>query len=376
MQVVIQIVPQVSPVVCGVGDYAALVGRRMEEQEPGLRCGYVACGYEQAEHAQRPLQRNLTGACDAARMWSAVQELAGEINGDGDGPTLVVHYSGYGYSQSGAPGWLAEALERRPVQVATLQVVTMFHELFATGRPWQRAFWNSGRQRDVASRIARASNAVMTNREQSARWLEVVSQRPTGSVPSLPVPSNVGEPESVAAWETRPPRAVAFGGRHNKRFLLGETATTSAALLKEHGISDLIDVGERVAVPRDIFEARGVRVEQLGYCDHHRVSELLLSSRIGFLDYPFDFLSKSGVLAAYAAHGLAILNAARRKDGRDDRLPVHSFEELSNRTSSAPIDLAAAAERAFQWYKGHGSAAHARTILQLATAPASPVHAC
>jgi hypothetical protein len=376
MQVVIQVVPRASPVVCGVGDYAALVGRRMEEQEPGLRCGYVACGYERVEHPQRPLQRNVTGACDPGSMWSAVRELASEISGDSDGPTIILHYSGYGYARNGAPSWLANALERRPAQFASVPVVTTFHELYARGWPWRRAFWNSRRQRDVARRIARASEAAMTNRDQSARWLEIVSRRPSGSVPSLPVPSNVGEPESVLSWETRPPRAVVFGGRHNKRFLLGASATTSAAILKEYGISELVDIGERVSIPRDIFKARGVRVEQLGYCDHHRVSELLLSSRIGFLDYPFDFLSKSGVLAAYAAHGLAILNAARRKHGRDDRLPVHSFEQLSNRARSEPMDLADAAERASHWYREHGSTAHARTILRLAKVSASPLHAC
>src|SRR5580658_1908795 len=113
MQVVIQVVPRASPVVCGVGDYAALVGRRIEEQEPGLRCGYIACGYERVEHPQRPLQRNVTGACDPGSMWSAVRELASEISGDSDGPTIILHYSGYGYARNGAPSWLANALERR-----------------------------------------------------------------------------------------------------------------------------------------------------------------------------------------------------------------------------------------------------------------------
>jgi len=358
-------VPRVAPVICGVADYAALIGRRMEE-EAGLRCGQIACGHEPIEGPRQSLQRNVTGACDAGKLWSAVHELTSELNGGSGGLVLVLHYSGYGYARNGAPSWLAEAFERRPAQFGTVPVVTMFHELYATGRPWQRAFWNSGRQRDVAVRLARASNAVMTNREQSARWLERASGRLAGTVPSLPVPSNVGEPKSVASWDTRPLRAVTFGGLHNKRFLLGGSSTRAAGLLKKYGVTELVDVGEPVAINRELFKVYGVRTEQLGYCDHHRVSDLLLSSRIGFLDYPFDFLAKSGVLAAYAAHGLAILNAVRWKGSRDDCLPVYSLDELSG-DASLGTDLEAAAGRAFNWYRQHGSAVHAQTILQLAT---------
>jgi hypothetical protein len=364
MSLIIHIVPQLPPAICGVGDYATLVGRKLEELWPDVRCGYVACGYRAAEQpADGQGRRDATGCREASRMWSAVGELVDELAGPAvDRVSLAVHCSGYGYHPDGAPGWLAEALERRPPQFSDIGIVAMFHELYATGWPWQKAFFTSSRQRAIAIRIARLSSALMTNRQESARWLEEMTGRSAGSVVNLPVPSNVGEPETVPPWDQRSPRALAFGGVRNKGLVLGASAVVTAKALELCGITELVDVGPRAPVDRAVFDARGIRVQQLGYCDRDRVSDLLLQSRIGFIDCPFDFLTKSSVLAAYAAHGLAIFNAARRKRRRDDLVPAFSSDRLTIRTLPNAVELASAAKRARDWYLQHRAVDHARTI--------------
>jgi hypothetical protein len=376
MSLIVHIVPQLPPAICGVGDYSLLIGRRIEELAPAERCGYVTCGFRAAKQPpESPVWRDATGCCDGARLWNAVDELVEEMaEGATDHMSLVVHLSGYGYDPKGAPGWLADALEsQRPPQYSGTRILTMFHELYATGRPWQRAFWHSSRQREVAIRLARLSNAVMTNRQQSARWLEEMSQRPVGSVVSLPVTSNVGEPQSVPPWDQRPPRAVIFGGLHNKRFVVGKAATQSATLLEKLGIEELVDVGQPASISRAVFEKRGIRIEQLGYRPRECVSELLLQSRIGLIDYACDFLEKSGVLAALAAHGLAVFNADRPKSSPTDQLPVLSFSHAAGRTLPSARDLESAAGGARHWYWQHRSEEHARTILQLVAVPPNGV---
>jgi hypothetical protein len=280
--------------------------------------------------------------------------------------SLLVHYSGYGYAPSGAPNWLADALERRPATFADIRVVTMFHELYATGLPWQRAFWTSPRQRMVAVRIARASDALMTNVDRSACWLEKVTKRPAGSVPFLSVPSNVGEPLAVVPWEQRLKRAVTFGGGLSKRFALSRFAGQTAALLRKLQIVELIDIGSSVPICRKHFIAAGIRVDQLGFCESASVSSLLLQSRIGFVDYPIEVAGKSGVVAAYAAHGICpvlrkVSHAALRGAST---FPYCLLNGLS-RSLQAEAACVATSTQARGWYWQHSSQEHARLTFSL-----------
>jgi hypothetical protein len=306
----IHITPQLPPAVCGVGDYARVVGGRMEQLAPGVRCAYVAAGTRAAAlppakgNESARLARSLGGAPSAAALWAAIESLADGRSADE--LAVVLHYSGYGYELGGAPAWLAAAVEQRPPRWSGVRWATMFHELFATGRPWERAFWSSGRQRSIAARIARASDALMTNREQSARWLETQAGLPAGSVPHLPVPSNVGEPAEIVPWDERPRRAVTFGGARFKRFALVEQADEAAELLRRLQIEELVDIGETAPIAATAFERRGIRVRGLGRTSALDVSAVLCQSRVGLMSYPKVVLTKSGILAAFAAHGMAV----------------------------------------------------------------------
>ena len=82
MSAVIHVVPRLPPAVCGVGDYALLVGSAMEKLHSELHCGYIACGQELLESPHRPGERNATGLCNPSLMWRLVEELAGELNGE------------------------------------------------------------------------------------------------------------------------------------------------------------------------------------------------------------------------------------------------------------------------------------------------------
>lgn len=371
MSVILHIIPQLPPAICGVGDYSFLVGAKIEQLRSDVRCGYIACGSRAAENPViSPGHRDATGSSQSAPLWRAVGDLIDELaHGAVDRVSLLLHYSGYGFHPLGAPAWLADALDRPPPELESVRITTMFHELYAAGWPWQRAFWTSSRQRAVAIHIARLSDALITNREQNARWLEEVTGRATGSVPSMPVPSNVGEPVEVPPWEKRLPRAVTFGGPRLKRFALSTRSNDVAHLCEDVGITELVDIGSPIPIHRRAFQSRGIRVEQLGFCPRDEVSDLLLKSRIGFVDYPCDFVSKSSVVAAYAAHGLAIfLNAGSRKVSCDDVLPAYSLPRSARRLPPTPLDLASAARQTRTWYLDHQLTEHARIIMQLSIA--------
>ena len=157
--------------------------------------------------------RNITGRCESRLLWQTIEDLAENF----EQPTVsvILHYSGYGFDRNGAPAWLVDALRARPAKLVP-RIVTYFHELYSGGRPWQRAYWYSSRQQGVATAIARLSDELLTNREGSAAGWKLCTGQPPGSVKSLSVPSNVGEPDDVPEYESRPRRAVTFGGEQEQ----------------------------------------------------------------------------------------------------------------------------------------------------------------
>jgi hypothetical protein len=321
--------------------------------------------------------RNVTGHCDPKALWRAVEELAAAIEPSPNpslqgrgifGPSLqgrgnvgvVLHYSGYGYDRNGAPAWLAGAL-RQSSSGQAAHVVSYFHELYATGRPWQRAFWYSARQRRVASEIARLSDAVITNREQSARWLEEQTERPGGSVASLSVPSNVGEPDELPTIDSRPPRALTFGGDFSKRFALRDEALVVAQLLRRYEISELVDIGSVSPIDQAAFERFGIAVKVMGYLPSEEVSRQLLQCRIGFLDYPLDCVAKSSIFGAFAAHG--VIPVLRNDDEPADGVMLgRQALALSSALASSPTpELQGISGEIRAWYCS--SVLHAQALL-------------
>ena len=357
--------------ICGVGDYATLVGSRLEQLRPELRCGYIACG---SQREPRPSDatglRNITGTCDARCLWRAVGELADELNSDADALTLVMHYSGYGYEPSGAPAWLAGGLEQRPRRFTEAKIVTMFHELYATGWPWQRIFWTSSRQRAVAVRIARASDALLTNREQSARWLERVTGGVGGVVPSLPVPSTIGEADEIVPWEARGARAVMFGGAQFKRpFLQGRGAKNTAALCRKLEIRTLVGIGQPAEADQAAFRASGIEVVQTGFVAANEASAYIGAARVALVDYFSGYYAKSTVLAAMAAHGTPVIfpRSGNASDGL--RFGEHIWDLPATRAASpheARARLSSLSLVLRAWYEGHGIERHAGAVARCA----------
>jgi hypothetical protein len=372
MTAILHIAPRLPPAICGVGDYATLVGGRMEQMFPGVRCAYLACGHQSLE-IESASGRNGSAINGSSRQhfWEAVRSRLDEIAVGNDEYSLVLHYVGYGYDRTGAPAWLAESLEHRPAWFGARRIVTFFHELYATGWPWQKAFWQSARQQAVAIRIARASDRLMTNRQASARWLELVTRRQEGTVPSLPVPSNVGEPDKIIAWQSRPGQAVCFGGARFKRtFFRGAGAIRTAEICKALKIGMIHSIGQRCEMALAPFQANRIDVNQTGVLAAEDVSSVFHHARLALVSYFPGYFAKSGVLAAAAAHGVPPVFACLGPDGLSDGLRANEHGLELNRVECAGLSIEtdrvsriSSAIRA--WYDGHDSRRHAKILIDL-----------
>ena len=289
--------------------------------------------------------------------------------------TLLLHFSGYGYATRGLCTWLVDAL--RPLAARPSgrpRIVIVFHELFAAGPPWRSAFWLGPWQAAIAGRLAGLADAIWTNTEHHAGWLRPRAQPGAGLV-VRPVFSNVGEPAALPQWQGRQPRAIVFGSAATRaRALAGLRGRE--AMLRQLGVEELVEVGHG---PACTAPPTALAHRALGRLDGDALTRALAESRFGLLDYPARYLGKSGVLAAYAAHGCAVLDTGapgRAYDGLAcgrDYIALGAAGGHGRDAMAATTSLAAMAARLHRWYADHRLSRQAQELLSLASG-GSPDH--
>lgn len=265
------------------------------------------------------------------------------------GRTVLVHYVNYAYEPRGCPDWLVDGLEAWATS-AGARLVTIFHEVHASGPPWTRAFWTAGRQRDLARRLLRSSAVAVTSLPLYGDLLRGFG----GEAELLPVFSPIGEPGEAPPLGERPRDVVLFGGVDAQRRAAGPLRPGLEACLEALEAQSLVCIGRRSGSwPRRIGAAT---VVELGPLDAADVAVQLLRARAGVSTHAPAFLAKSTVYAAYAAHGLAPV-ALGRDPRPGDPLLTPYWSPWEHSEPPGWEDLGA---RARAGYARHDLAAHVR----------------
>jgi len=349
----VQIAPGLPPAPDGVGGYAAALARGLARYQVTSRFLVPPGSWQSA------------GALPAEPIGErSAQGLARQLAGL-DAATVLLHYANYGYERRGCPAWLVHGLGRWRAEAPSRRLVTMFHEVFATGPPWRSSFWLSPAQRRLAARLLRASDGAATSLGLYARML--ARWRPGPRVLVAPVLSPLGEPVEVPDPESRRPRVMlVFGGAGNRRRVFTGVKGDLAAACTALRITEVLDLGP----PHDALPERvgTVPVRALGARPEDEVKAVLLRSYAGFVAYPPAFLGKSTVFAAYCAHGLVPVCAwprrGRRPEAAEDRPPYWDAG-----AEPPPADAAALAASARAWYRGHDLARQAAAFRALLCGP-------
>jgi hypothetical protein len=277
-----------------------------------------------------------------------IQSLASETQA----VAVLLQLSSYGYDDRGAPLWLLRGLQRwRSVDDnKILPFITIFHELYAMGRPWQSSFWLSPVQRLIARGILETSSyAVATTelfRDQLLEW------NPRKQVALMPVFSNVGEPGQIVPSGARRSNAVVFGLAGVEDRLFRDLRPNLESAIARLGIEEITDIGPRLLKSPESLA--GVPVISTGALPPFAIAELLQQAMFGFVAYPFDVVAKSGVFAAYAAHGTIPIVFAERR-GSFDGLQVgrHFLDGLNLKAAVDLNELAMMQRELSAWYEGH-----------------------
>lgn len=268
---------------------------------------------------------------------------------------LILHYVNYGYAPRGCPFWLVRALSGWKRQAPGRRMLTVFHEVAASGPPWRSSFWLRPFQLRIAARIARMSDwAVVSlelHRREIARWL------PGQDIRVLPVFSTIGEPVDNPPLSARARRMVVIGGRPDRLRLYTERRQLLVRATAALGIREIADVG--VPLGREIGRIGDCQVTVTGVLSAAELSRLLLESRAGCSVHRAAFLAKSTAFAAYCAHGVIPVCLDSRTD-----VAVPCFAPGAE-IGSGEAPLQRTAEAARDWYQGHSVRVHARLYQEL-----------
>jgi hypothetical protein len=341
----VQLVPQLPPSFEGVGGYAAALARALAQRGLASRFLVAAPGWVPAAADAGGLAASPIGE----RSPAAFARLLAASGAD----RLLLHYVNYGYQARGCPSWLVDGIASWRRDGGGRRLVTMFHEVYASGPPWRSSFWLSPLQRRLAARLLRASDAAVTSLDLYARMLG--SWEPSATVVVAPVFSPVEEPGFLPAPAARLPRhMLLFGGRGHRQRAYGELRAELAAACRALAVAEIVDLGPALeALPAELD---GIPVRALGPQPEEEVSAVLLRSYAGFLAYPAPFLAKSTVFAAYCAHGLVPVCAWPRRVSRRGMTRPPCWEPAEE---PAPSDAAGLAARARAWYGAHDLASQA-----------------
>ncbi len=334
MNRILQIVPTMPPVVDGLGDYAVLLADSLRGR--GITSEFLVTDSRWQSGTGSPSATVLTE--HSAEILE--RALAGHQQ-------VLLHFVNYAYEPTrGCPWWLVQGLAAWRRAAPSRRLVVMFHELFAMGWPWRKAFWYSPTQRTITTLLADMADACWTSNGRYANWLVAKLGR---AVPAFPVLSNLGEPNDLGPWAERERALIVFGRAVNRRRAYVEMQQDLLAMARTHGLTQVHDVGAPLT---SCPVLPGMRVTTHGLLPVAELSHLLRRCRLGIIHNDGSPLAKSGVAAAYAAHGVAILSDDRQTAG-DGLVPGYNML-VANQNSST--DLALIAARGQRWYANHNGA--------------------
>ncbi len=361
---VTSIVPRLPPAIDGVGDYALNLARQLRK-DFNIQTHFIVGNTKwngAAEIDGFPVSQVSVGVAD--RRHHSPDALLTLLSSDRSS-SILLHYVGYGYAQRGCPIWLVNGLQRWKSLFPKRSLLTMFHEVYASGLPWTSSFWLSPLQKNLAARLAQMSDRCITSKQFYAEIIAHISRGKHHQIPFLPVFSNIGEPDKVLPLSERQQRLVIFGGVANRARVYRESQAVLEYVCQRLNIKEIWDMGTPTEVI--LSSITQIPILEIGQQSAEKVSDILADSVAAFSNYNPDFLAKSTIFASYCAHRLLPINAKGSasvvdgiEPGKHYWVPNPQGNELGN-----DGDMQAIADNAYSWYQMHRLSITVKTFAEL-----------
>jgi hypothetical protein len=342
---IIQIVPALPPVVNGLGDHALLLARELRDRHD-VNTTFIV-GDPSARRAKDVdgFSIQILPGRSAPQFIDLFEALSSKA------AIVLLHYVGYGYARRGCPFWLVDALEKWRHASDDRTLITMFHELYASGPFWRSSFWTSRCQKGLTKRLADVSDHCRTSIKVYADILAELSPRHRNQIPFTPVFSNVGELSEFFPEMNRKPKLLVFGNANSRRAIYERRLEELTGACLRLNLSEIVDVGPRTGM-NPTFP---IPYHTMGILEIDALGKVFREVSTGIVNYPSAYLGKSTIFAAYAAHGVVplLLNAGERpcEDGLHNG---NQYLETAQLIAEAQTrNLSEIAGNVFNWYSSH-----------------------
>ena len=351
---ILQIVPRAPGGRDGVGDYAHTLARCLNKSHD-LQTTFLSAAPSAAGKTEEGFQvlSPLRAIVDGQRLENYT--------------AIVLHYVNYGFQRRGVPLWLPRVLRRLRAADDT-RLVTIFHELYASGSWRQSAFWLRPMQRRIARSIARMSDVSIVSNEVFGEQLESLAP---GTHPIVhPVFSNLGEPAFTPSELVLrdPHRWVICGGTELIERSLRSFLGAAESIAEPFAPRELFVVGgaENPEIRKTLNEAGTIHAHYHPEVDATIASGILAACAFGWIDYfhrpgvSMPVVLKSTAFAALCAHGVipVLPHAGSVIALGEDALPGPFFVAQSGGNLPPESERAAAAQSIHSWYGRNASSSH------------------
>ncbi|HYX18490.1 MAG TPA: glycosyltransferase family 1 protein [Nostoc sp.] len=351
----ISIVPRLPPAIDGVGDYALNLARQLR-QDFNIQTHFVVGNptWNGAGEIEGFIVSQVSDRSPDALLALLANNCSSPI---------LIHYVGYGYAQRGCPVWLVDGLQRWKSLFPNRSLVTMFHEIAASGPIWTSSFWLSSLQKNLAARLVQMSDRCITSKQSYGELLYQLNRTQQTEITCLPVFSNIGEPEYLPTLPERSQRLVVFGSRNSRLQVYNQCLKALEETCQSLNIKEILDIG--VPTGLELSKIGEIPIIEKGVNKAEEISKVLQDSIAGFLNFPPPaYLAKSTIFAAYCAHRLIpcmVISSKLPIDGLEKGKHYWSADDHSNELRLKQGQNIA--DNAYTWYQTHSLPVQAKIFM-------------
>jgi hypothetical protein len=354
---VIAIVPKLPPAINGVGDYALNIALQLRK-DFNIQTHFIVGSPDWIGAAE--IEGFTVSQVNSLSSDALMFALSNVDSTERDHTPVLLHYVGYGYAVRGYPKWLVDGLKHWKSTNAGRSLVTMFHEIYASGPIWTSTFWLSSLQKRLATNLAILSDSCLTSKQLYSSIIKEMSHGKHEKVLCLPVFSNVGEPDQLPLnLSERDRRLVIFGGIANRVRVYQESQQALNNICQRFDIHEICDVGITTGItPHSIGKTP---IIEMGQQPSDQISKILSCSFAGFFNYNPAFLAKSTIFSAYCAHRLLPISAMSNSVETDGIIAGQHYWSDNPSLSANEADIQLIADNAYNWYQSHNLLCQANT---------------
>lgn len=310
-QPLFQLVPRFRPDVDGLGEFALRLGDELWKQT-GIPSHFIVwlkprSGGELEVDRAEDFPHQITYVSSDTVFSGTPKGLERELEriaSQNHQPIILLHFTSYAFSKEGIAWWLPGILRRFVSRGG--RVACFFHELYAKGRFPNKTWFSSGLQRRIFREILALSTVAISSNEEYVQIMHRsnLRQRP---VILAAIGSNVGELLAPRPISERSRRMAIFGVYTSRKWFYEQHLPLLCTLIDRLGVEEVADIGtigDAQQVLSWAGEKMGGRLHVYGALPASEVSRLLADSMFGAVNYDASLRSKSGIIAAYQAHGV------------------------------------------------------------------------